>query len=145
MRLNKLKPGSLEQRKVYCRAKQRERVACTQKPQTLQRFFWGGVVYRQYRVKAAGCVTFTSEGWKLHPPILLMPPPLSRHLMKKHVTWISCAEHQLLHLFPTPGRPPIPVPKATLLLYPINIPGPLPLGRRIRDLFCHLLTWLLCE
>lgn len=38
VRPNKSKHGSVEQRKVYCRAKQREYVmACVQKPGTLRR------------------------------------------------------------------------------------------------------------
>ena len=52
-RPDKLKCQSLEQRKVYCRAKQGERVGHAQEPQTPW-WFWG----RSFIGKIWGCVTF---------------------------------------------------------------------------------------
>ena len=58
VRANKLKHQSLEHRKIYCRDKQGEWVACAQKnpssPMVLgEKFLWA-----KFGVRAVGCVTF---------------------------------------------------------------------------------------
>ena len=57
VRPNKLKCGSLEQRKVYSQVKQGKRVACAKKPELPDGFQWE-VLKGKFRVRLAGCVTF---------------------------------------------------------------------------------------
>ena len=58
VRSNKLKLPGLEQRKVYCRAKQGYWVACALKPQTPWWFSGRSFLKAKFGIRAAGCVTF---------------------------------------------------------------------------------------
>lgn len=82
----------------------------------------------------------TSEGWKLHPHIMLSASILNR------CSLVTPAQNDSYHTFIQLPLHTLPMPQTTLFLFSLshNL-SPLPPWRQIWHLFTHLLAWLTCE